>query len=112
MNSNELNFNSGNGGVQTKTQDLRQLIRDTHKSNVHIAKRNELDCEDVELQSYRTTIDHESTSAGREFQIITNRPLSGSNNCNIKRTLKPRHRGSLTPVRKSLLANKENNNNE
>ena len=48
MNSNEFNFNSGNG-LQTKTQDLRQIIRETHQGNTNIAKRNDFEGDNVEL---------------------------------------------------------------
>ncbi len=101
-------FNFNNAGVQTKTQDLRQIIRDSHHTN--LITRNELDGEDVDLQSYRTAVNKES-SIGRELQVLNNRPIRGESSGNLKKTLKPRHRGSLTPVRKNnLVANKENNN--
>ena len=95
--------------MQTTTQDLRQIIRDSHDANS--ITRNGLNAEDLELQSYRTAINKES-SIGRELQILNNnRPTRGESSGNLKKTLKPRHRGSLTPVRKNnLAANKENNN--
>jgi hypothetical protein len=95
--------------MQTTTHDLRQIIRDSHDGN--LITRNGLNAEDLELQSYRTAINKES-SIGRELQILNdNRPKRGDSSGNLKKTLKPRHRGSLTPVRKNnLFANKENNN--
>jgi hypothetical protein len=91
---------------------LREIIRESHHANA-ITTRNE-DIEGgkdgAELPSYRTTIERDS-SIGRELQVLNNRPIRGESSGNLKKTLKPRHRGSLTPVRKNnLVANKENKN--
>ena len=78
-----------------------------------MTRNSGLNAEELELQSYRTVVNKES-SIGREIQNLNNnRTTRGeSSSGNLKKTLKPRHRGSLTPVRKNNVgaANKENNN--